>query len=234
MDKGAKQLGRRMLAIYREIEPRMQQKAQEAGTTCTAGCAACCHVQVYVSLPEAVAIVEPLVHNKEALGDLIQRCYAQLPLQKLDRTEHFAQQVPCVFLTAEKTCGIYERRPVSCRNHIVVSAPENCAYDPNGAKEVLRLNTEKIDAFMLSESMRAMKQRQIPLVLAPLPIALLWAVRILIEGEAAIVKVLESDEDLGILDIRGWTQHAMKLSGTEPVQLVAANGEPVEATPAES
>lgn len=233
MDKGAKQLGRRMLAVYREIEPRMQQHAAEAGTTCREGCASCCNLQVFVSLPEAVAMIEPLMEDKRAIADLVMRCEQQLQFQKLDRAAHFAQGVPCVFLTGVKTCGIYERRPVSCRNHYVASPPENCAHDPEGAKEIQRLNTEKIDTFMLNESLRVSKQRQIPVLLAPIPVAILWAMRLLAEGEAAFVQALESPEDLGILDIRGWTQHAMRVVHKEEPQLVAPNGEAVSAAQSE-
>jgi len=217
MDKGARQLGRRMLAVYRELEPRTQQMAKDVGSTCREGCSACCNIQVYVSLPEAVAIVEPFLADQNALADLIRRCHDQLAYQKLDRTEHFAQSVPCVFLTGVRTCGIYDRRPVSCRNHIVVSPPENCAYNPSPAAdaEVRRLNTDKLDNFMLGEALRALKQRQIPVLLAPIPVAVLWAIRLLAEGEHAFIKALESPEDLGILDIRGWTSHALKMEQAE-------------------
>lgn len=229
MDKGAKQLGRRMLAVYRETEPRMAKLAEDVKSTCKQGCAACCNIQVYTSLPEAVAIVEPMMHDQRAVADLVQRCEAHLPVQKLDRTEHFAQGVPCMFLTGDKLCGIYDRRPVSCRNHIVVSDPANCAYSPEGSKEVQRLNTERIDAFMLGESLRVSKQRQLPVLLAPLPIALLWALRLLAEGEAAFVRALESPEDLGILDIRGWTQHALRVVNLEDSAPPAESQAPAEA-----
>ena len=71
MDKQARQLGRRMLAVYRELEPRTQQMAKDVGSTCREGCSACCNIQVFISLPEAVAIVEPFFADQNALADLI-------------------------------------------------------------------------------------------------------------------------------------------------------------------
>lgn len=211
MDKSAKQLGRRMLAIYRATEEQTAKAAESVNASCKPGCAACCNHQVLVSLPEAVAMAEPLMENPQVLAQTIQRCHEQLKVQKLDRDAHFRQNIPCVFLTADKHCGIYERRPIACRNHVVVSPPENCAPSDE-PKEVTRLNLSKVDNYMLEQSAWVSKQRQIPILIAPIPVALLWAIRLLTEGENAFINALENEQDLGILDIRGWTQHALRVA----------------------
>lgn len=215
LEKGAKQLGRRMLAVYRATEEQTQKLAESVGATCKPGCAACCNTQVYVSLPEAVAMIEKFVHDPNMVADIVQRCTEQLPHQKLDKTVHFSQGIPCVFLTREKKCGIYNERPVACRNRIVVSPPADCEYSAE-PKSIERLNMDKVDTYMMSESARVSHQRQIPILLAPIPVAILWALRLLTEGEAAFTNLLESQEDMGILDIRGWTQHALKMAQDKP------------------
>ena len=226
MDKRGKQVGHRMLAIYREIEPKVRKMSEDVGSTCRQGCAACCHIQVYISMPEAVALAEPAVKaGREAIADLIRRCYNQLPLQRLDRVEHFTQAVPCVFLTEAKDCAAYDRRPVPCRHHVVVSDPAHCA-DQSSEKTVQRLDTSKIDQYLAGESLRVMRQNDFPITLAPIPVSVLWAIRLLVEGEHEYRKALASSEDLGILDIRGWTMHAMQTGGVKP-RMVDAEGRPL-------
>lgn len=208
MDKGARQLGRRMLAIYREMDPVLSAAAEHHKVTCRPGCAACCYLQVPVSLPEAVAIVEPLIKDRQALARLVVRCYELIEKAPMDRVEHFKAQLPCVFLGSDKRCTVYERRPDGCRTHLVVSPPENCAADA-ADPGVMRLDTVALTEEVMQESLRVLKQRQLPLLLAPMPVAVVWAVRLLVEGEDAFRKTVETAESLGKADMRMWTAHLL-------------------------
>lgn len=208
MDKGAKQLGRRMLAIYREADALPQMGEVRKAASCTKGCTACCNNLIYVSLPEAVAMVETQMGNPSRLAALVKSCYEQLPKLVPDRKAYFAKQVPCVFLAPDGACGIYESRPVPCRNYFVVSPAEDCTWTGT-EKQVQVVDVGALDVAMLEESARAVRQRTLPILLAPIPVAVLWAVRLLSEGEDSFRRTLETEPDLGILDIRVWTRHAL-------------------------
>lgn len=207
MDKGGRQLGRRMMAVYRQLQEPLEKHAADAKATCQKGCASCCNLLVYISLPEAVALAEKVLESPATVADVMRKCYEQIQRLRLDGTEYFRQAVPCMFLDESKACTVYDARPMPCRHHYVVSPPEDCSPLVDG-KTVVRLNTEKADAFVMKESLRVSKQRQMPVLLAPIPVAVLWAMKLLTEGEAAFLHALETEPDLGLMDIRGWTQHA--------------------------
>jgi Fe-S-cluster containining protein len=221
MDKQAKQLGRRMLAVYRELDAPLKKYAEDGKTTCQKGCAHCCHLQVYISLPEAVAIAERIMPDPKLTAEVVRKCYDQLPKLKRDSVEYFKQAEPCVFLSEAKECGIYDVRPMPCRHHYVASPPEDCSPLVDG-RTVVRLNTQKADGFVMSESLRVMKQHQIPLLLAPIPVAVLWALKLLAEGEMKFRDSLNTPEDLGLFDIRRWTQHAINTVAMTTQPLVGA------------
>lgn len=207
MDKGGRQLGRRMMAVYRQLQEPLEKYAADNNTTCRKGCASCCNLLVYISLPEAVAIAEKVLEDPARTADVLRKCYEQIQKLHLDADKYFRQAVPCMFLDESKACTVYDVRPMPCRHHYVVSPPEDCSPLVDG-KTIVRLNTQKADVFVTQESLRVSKQRQIPLLLAPIPVAVMWATKLLTEGEAAFMRALETEEDLGLMDIRGWTQHA--------------------------
>jgi Fe-S-cluster containining protein len=209
MDKSAKQLGRRMLSVYRQLDPKLEEAATNANVTCKKGCASCCYLQIYVSLPEAVAMAEQIAKDPQYMAEVLKRCYEQLPKLNPDNALHFKQMLPCVLLDTEtKTCTSYDSRPTACRHHYVVSPAENCSPLADNV-EIERLNLEKVDAFVLGEALRVLKQHNLPALLAPIPVALLWAFRLLVEGEDKFIDTLSSKEDFGLMDIRRWTTQAL-------------------------
>ena len=230
MDKSAKQLGRRMLSVYRQLEPKLEEAAAQANVTCKKGCASCCYLQIYVSLPEAVALAEQIGKDPKHTAEVLKKCYEQLPKLNPDNALHFKQMLPCVLLDEEtKTCTAYEARPTACRHHYVVSPASNCSPLAENT-EIERLNLEKVDAFVLGESLRVLKQHQLPALLAPIPVALLWAFRLLAEGEVKFIDTLSSKEDYGLMDIRRWTAQALAAVEATTTE---ANQPPVEDTTVE-
>jgi Fe-S-cluster containining protein len=218
MDKTAKQLGRRMLSVYRALDPKFEELAAKENVTCKKGCASCCYLQIYITLPEAVALAEKLSEDPVRMQKVISDCYEQLNKLNPDNALHFKQMLPCVLLNeADKTCSVYDARPTACRHHYVVSPAENCSPLSENT-EIVRLNTEKADAFVLSEALRVLQQHQMPALIAPIPVALLWAFRLLAEGEMKFIDALKDKEQLGVLDIRRWTSQALAaVQATTPI-----------------
>lgn len=116
--------------------------------SCRAGCGACCRQIVPISEhearrvaevvdempPERQAVVRERFHNAmQTFIDLGMFDRMMRMGQIEDRKErvelgleYFKAGVPCPFLENE-SCGIYEDRPLRCREFLVTSPPENCA-----------------------------------------------------------------------------------------------------------
>ena len=205
MDKSDVRLGRRMLAVYREKDRDLSKVAAES--SCTKGCSSCCNRLIRVTFPEAVAIAEYVISRPEFKLDhqrILDGMYAQLAeikgLAPVNTRQYFEQSNPCVFLTPEKTCSIYEVRPTGCRSHFVSTAPTACA--PTSAEPVQALDTEATTYYMNSEALRVSKQTNTPLWSGPLQVMLTWAFLLLREGRQS-VEALHA-KDLGILDLNRW------------------------------
>lgn len=123
--------------------------------TCRKGCDACCHQLVMVTVAEAreaarvlatrpdtvqAAIGERLVAWHQATADLRARLQdgAEADLEDLVEgiaADYWQRRVPCPFLE-QGACALYEGRPLACRHHFSVSAPELCATSREEAIEV--------------------------------------------------------------------------------------------------
>jgi Fe-S-cluster containining protein len=218
MDKDAKRLGRRMLALYQEQEPALKKFAADEGTTCRKGCSHCCNLVINISFPEAVAIAESILQlPPEALGKITRELYLQTEQLSFDQQAYFDKNIPCVFLDKEKGCSIYGVRPQPCRSYYVVSDPAKCSSEA-GVQTVARLDTMAFDLPVTEEALRVSKQRGLPPLIAPIPVSVLWALRFLTEGEASFLAALRNAEPMGMADIRVWTQHM--LDGLQQVDMV--------------
>lgn len=126
--------------------------------SCKAGCGACCRQIVPISEHEArriAEVVEAMPEERQAqvrqrfhnamtafrdLG-LLERMMRMGQMEdRKERVdlglEYFHAGVPCPFLENE-SCGIYEDRPLRCREYLVTSPPENCASpEPETVKGV--------------------------------------------------------------------------------------------------
>lgn len=145
-------------------------------TSCRKGCANCCYHPVLVTILEGVGLYQSLV--KQELWT---------PRLKRSLTEH-AQRVtglslevwhlgmiPCPFLTAEKTCSIYNSRPFSCKITYSVGDPEDCHAHKLGKglvpRQVLLHIQAEVDKLLLS-------RQALPYFRVPLSVALLYAERL--------------------------------------------------------
>ena len=115
--------------------------------SCQAGCGACCRQAVPIAECEARAIAELVeampeprraevrarfaetLQRLEALG-LLEQAHAAARGEvdyKEFGVDYFLSGVPCPFLEAE-ACSIHADRPLICREYLVSSAPEVCAF----------------------------------------------------------------------------------------------------------
>jgi Fe-S-cluster containining protein len=124
------------------------EEAHEAGrpVSCRAGCGACCRQVVPVSESEAQYLAELVAampeerreHVRERFRAAIAALGEELGGRLRDTSrfraledrrsmgiEYFHKGVACPFLENEQ-CGIYEHRPLSCREYLVSSPPRNC------------------------------------------------------------------------------------------------------------
>lgn len=138
---------------YERFDADLQKDLRNAGISlsripCKKGCAHCCEMAIFVSLPEAALIVEryPQVvrsvrgelMRQEALTlelgvtEAILNIFDQRPETTAARSafnrRFWETKTPCPFLDkTTKACRVYEARPLACRNHTVVDLdPKNC------------------------------------------------------------------------------------------------------------
>lgn len=130
--------------IIQVSEQRAAGQGQQV--SCRAGCGACCRQLVPIGEPEArslAALVASMPPERRA--EVTRRFAAAAAalkesgmLDKLRRineftleermkigAEYFRLGVPCPFLEQE-SCSIHPHRPMSCREYLVSSPPENC------------------------------------------------------------------------------------------------------------
>lgn len=209
--KRLRRMGRKMVSLYADIDPKFQKASSHLSISCKAGCSGCCYLMVLVSLPEAIAIAEYFLedHQRRQMIPLLMRSFLEQVQQTPSgpvaevRENYFAKKVPCTFLDTEtKLCTIYPVRPAACRYHAVVSDPALCQPEA-GKQSVLRLNTQAADNAVLLEANKVSNQTKVGLFVAPLPVMMMWAFKLLIEGRAAFETALK-DETEGPLSLSVW------------------------------
>ncbi len=161
-----------------------------AGETvsCRAGCGACCRNLIAISEVEARRlreVVEGLPAERRAavlsrFGEARQRLARAGLLGALESPErmaveeheelssrYFEERIACPFLEDE-SCSVYAERPVTCREHLVVSPPEHCALPASEDVRRVRLPVAVFNALARWEAAPSelVEERWVPLVLA--------------------------------------------------------------------
>jgi hypothetical protein len=81
--------------------------------------------------PRQARVLERFREALAALGEeFVERLrdtskYKELAARRTLGEEYFSRGVPCPFLEEER-CGIYQHRPMRCREYLVTSPAENC------------------------------------------------------------------------------------------------------------
>lgn len=154
-----------LLPLLRQVADALTSVAVEgmvkSGRTisCKAGCGACCRQPVPVALAEARDLVEMVEGMEEPRRSEIRRRFAEAKrrmeegglLEKLRNPDGVPAEekqalaiaylklgIDCPFLENE-ACTIYERRPITCREYMVVSPAENCGKMGAATVERVRL-----------------------------------------------------------------------------------------------
>jgi Fe-S-cluster containining protein len=144
-------------ALSARVSALAVEHAEAEGRTvsCKAGCAACCHHLIAISSVEAAALAERVaampperqaavrgrfaaaVARMEAIGvldpagprgraALISRPRAGESAWEHVSRAYFEARIPCPFLEGDR-CGIYEERPIVCREYQVTTPATLCS-----------------------------------------------------------------------------------------------------------
>jgi Fe-S-cluster containining protein len=227
VDKRDKTMGRRMLAIYRETDREVEEKAAKLGSRCSKGCASCCHLLVSVTFPEAVAVAEHVLSwpSSYAVTQLVARLNAQVQvvakgMADKDPELYFRSKLPCVFLDqGTQACTIYAQRPSACRLHHVVTDPALCSPEAEAAT-VGRVDFQDVGLRHVNEAAQASSRASSPLWSGPFQVMLLWALKMLREGRTAVE--LAHTAKLGPLSLHLW-----RVRGEVPVDPAPAGEQPL-------
>lgn len=209
--KRLRRMGRRMLAVYADVDPQVEKAASNLKISCKAGCSGCCYLMAMTTLPEAVAIAEYFledIQRRQSIPLLMRSLFAQIeqmPSGMISevRQKYFEKKVPCTFLDTETNlCTIYSVRPSACRWHLVVSDPKLCQPEA-GLQTVARVDTKQADVKAMGEALRVSNQVKMPFHVAPLPVMMMWAFKLLIEGREAFNEALK-DAGSDALSLNFW------------------------------
>ena len=157
--------------------------------SCQKGCGACCCNLVAISEVEArriAAVVEEMPEPRRSeirrrFSEARQRLEKSGLLATLQRADewtgeeygklvgtYFRQRISCPFLE-DGACSIYDERPITCREYLVVSSPKHCAEDDSRHVVQLKMLLPVFNALARWQVKppRHLMERVVPLILAP-------------------------------------------------------------------
>jgi Fe-S-cluster containining protein len=149
-----------------EFETRKNHGNQAGGhvescKTCTT--AGCCYQLVTVTIFEAIPIARKL--RREGKSTVEFRRLLRTIGEEMENTPHdhwFDLSRPCVFLTPDKRCSIYEVRPAPCSTHSVVDLPSTYCSPPSRKLPILRVDDRFFSEIMLRANANLQKELGLP------------------------------------------------------------------------
>lgn len=135
--------------------PDLRAENGKRRVSCRKGCAACCSYLVPLSLPEVFRMREEFaaMPADDRIPILKSAVHAAFRILRQDITEpeingdsdlqqisrwYACLNIPCPFLS-DGICGIYEQRPLACREYFVTSRPKSCETGGSDHPHVVRL-----------------------------------------------------------------------------------------------
>lgn len=155
---------------------------EKLSITCKKGCNDCCSLLSLMHPLEAVNIAEFILQDPRVeltipalLKDLIENA-KQVDYEGITHANYFDKKMKCPLLK-DGLCSVYDRRPVSCRYHFVISDPKRCSPDDENGQ------TLKVDLFHVESLVWDLcKELTGEEVAAPISIMLVWAFNALIKN----------------------------------------------------
>ncbi len=88
---------------------------------CRAGCSACCHLPVVATIPEAILVAQEVARlgDEDRVAIILDTAAA---FAGLGNGPRIMTGRPCAMLSAEKTCTVYQARPIACRSFMAADA----------------------------------------------------------------------------------------------------------------
>ena len=184
--------------------------------TCKKGCAACCSQMTLMSLPEGVTLAAHLLapEQRDLLRDFKRDLSETLEKLKLLGTSHaswperrqawFEANQPCLLLSKRGLCRAYDLRPTACRLYMVASDPALCAVRP--VAEVAQLDLREEQARSFAAMKKVTTAEELPMVAAPLPVAIAWGLRFKTSGYRAFKEWFEALDADHVLSPAFWAK----------------------------
>lgn len=94
-------------------------EATRRSVACGKGCSFCCHINVSVTIPEAILVATALRHEYREFAAAVQATATQTA--GFNEIERFRRGLPCPMLK-DGACGIYDVRPTACRAYLATDA----------------------------------------------------------------------------------------------------------------
>lgn len=189
-------VARRYGEYYAALDKAIEDARGQYDIQCKKGCSACCKQAVTLSVPEALAMLEPLLYDPMRRLWYLNTVYPKVAKQakmclfdQVNVQTWFEREIACVFLKDDR-CAIYENRPAACRVHMVVSDPAQC--QPPRHQPIMKVDIN--NWFQAAEYEAYQTEREIGLTaqIAPMPVALAWATLAIKEGTEALRRELSA------------------------------------------
>jgi Fe-S-cluster containining protein len=173
-----------------QMEIPIQKGAEELGVD-GASCSrctepACCTQSLFVHFYEILPLARHLRVSGLDTPDLRDRLFeASVKMEGTPRPEYLDSRTPCVFLSDEKTCTVYQFRPSRCRTYFVFSDPTLC--QPPSGNVVKFANYTMVDRMIIALGKKAhqylrLKETQARILMASFPRAVLIALEAMDDG----------------------------------------------------
>lgn len=102
------------------FESSAEGRATRDAVACRKGCYFCCHINVQVTIPDAILVASAIRAGRFGRFAATVRATADR-IRGLAPAERYRQAVPCPMLE-NGACGIYDVRPTACRAYLATDA----------------------------------------------------------------------------------------------------------------
>ena len=149
----------------------------DKAVSCKAGCSACCHHPLFITILEAIPLYGSLVARGQWVPSLKEKLQKVSSLTSgLDTHVWLRSNIACPLLK-DNRCMAYESRPFACRATIATGDPYYCAPQRLGAHTTIAPRVEAMKEFHAREKAILRKHGLLHLVM-PLGRAVLLAERV--------------------------------------------------------